>query len=130
MFEEDDRCGRAGRDRVSDVPGLGIGDQVAVRPGDSSGLGSSFGVAVTESDESTCDCTHLCGLVDREVTRLNHLDIAGVILLHDKGVDDPNELVLAQPVDLGRDLSCEFGSAKPSTSICTGPMLIAALSLS
>jgi hypothetical protein len=53
---------------------------------------------------------------------MGHLHLTVGVFVDGQGVDDPDGVALAQPLQLLDDLPVEVGVVEPRTRSCTGPM--------
>jgi hypothetical protein len=57
---------------------------------------------------------------------VQHLDLAVDALAHARRVDDPDRVVVAEPVQLLSDLAWKSGRVHPRTSSCMGQIAMVA----
>src|SRR5262245_8545748 len=76
-------------------------------PEDGTGLDSLLALHA-EADERARDGAELFGLFLGEVRPLDFLDVAFRVFSDGDEIDQPHDLAVAQPIELGEDLALEF----------------------
>src|SRR3954451_6336287 len=110
VLDEGDRGSAAVRDGGRDVPDLVLIDQVPVRARLETGQGAGRHAVLAveaETDERSHRGSQAFGLVDRQVAPLHRSQVPGLVLLDDQGVDEPDDIALAESAELRDDLTGE-----------------------
>jgi hypothetical protein len=117
VLQQDQQAGGVGRDLGEDVPALLLVEHPAAF-GD--GLGAALGPDLeallagrTQPDEPAHQGAEGLLLVGAELAVVQHLDLAVGALVHAQGVDHPDQVVVAEPVQLLSDLALEVGVLEP-----------------
>ena len=110
MLDQDHRRTAPFRDRVGEVPDLGVAEEMAVRHLLRSGFRRADGLLLAprpEADERTRNRAELLRLVRIEVGLLDDFELAALRLCHEQQVDDADRSFVLQPLQLRHDLAPE-----------------------
>ena len=106
MLDQQQRGGRVVGDVLQHIPGLLVVEHLdAVGGGLGAGLGPGLQALLTldaEPDEGADLAAELDRLVLGEVAEMGHLDLAVGVLVDGQGVDHPDGVAFAQPLQLLR----------------------------
>src|SRR4051794_17699844 len=110
VLDERDRSGASGLDRVGDVPHLRLLEDMAVGAGLGTGDGSGPHprlASQAEPEQRPDGCAEVFGLLDRQVAPLDGFEVAVEVLLDGEGVDEADDVALAQTSQLLDHLTAE-----------------------
>jgi hypothetical protein len=116
VLDQDQGGGRVVGDVGQHVPGLLVAEHLDAVGGGLGPLGQALLALDAEPDQSPDLAAQLSGLVQGEVAEVGDLELTLGVLVDGQGVDHPDGVAVAQPLQLLDDLAMEVGMVEPRTT--------------